>query len=182
MNTVLRFITALIISTVSLSTFSQPTGVGPADVQMGYCVFSVIVDTSTDPSYRTVLNVVDVEDNQMVLTNSKKGNANLNCSGKLDRNATVVGTDVLVSGEIIEGMPVSFEEGCDFLKLLGADACSGNGGTFKLNYEITGGVTCDMPVEGGYRASMDWRQITTPSGRLKLYCHWNRNKDTFVPD
>ena len=183
MNTILRFGAALLISSATISASAQPPGVGPAEVLPGYCLFSVVINTtSTDPGYTTLVTVVDVDDNQMVLTHSNKGNANLNCSGKLDSSAPIVGIDAFVNpGLPVEGIPLPLDEACAVLESQGAEICSGYAGALMLDYENTGGVTCNLPVEGGYRVSTDWRQLTTPSGRLKLYCHWNSNKDTFVP-
>ena len=178
MEKLFRLVASLIISLTTVNAFAQPTGVGPAEVLPGYCLFTVVIDTG---DYITIANILDVEDNQLVLTYSNKGNANLNCSGKLDRTAPVVGTDLLVNpGAPVEGMLIPPDEACAFVESLGFDTCKGNGGASISNYEITGS-TCNLPVDGGYRASTDWRQLTAPSGRVKLYCHWNSNKDTFVP-
>ena len=115
MERLFRLVASLIISLTTLNAFAQPPGVGPAEVLPGYCLFTVVIDTG---DYITIANILDVEDNQLVLTYSNKGNANLNCSGKLDRTAPVVGTDLLVNpGAPVVGMLIPQDEACAFVEI-----------------------------------------------------------------
>jgi hypothetical protein len=178
-----------IIGAVSLAIASpwanaqQPPGVGAAAQFPATCLFTVVVEVGEDDI--RIASIVDVDDNKLTVTNSKNGNVQLNCSGKLDRSAPVTGFQIFPQvppNTEITGRLLTYEEGCTAVEtLVGDNPCRGNGPGAALSGFEPFGITCNLPIGPGvFRTTEHWRQVTTPGDRVKLYCHWNAKTDGLI--